>query len=172
MTKPVKNKVGQVLTNDDGEPILPAEAMVMSLMTSAMQGDQQAIVLIHNLVKKPDTPEDVRHRKEQEQQLLINEQSIRDQLTVDGIYDKTMQFEIERLANTLLVIQRLEAQMRERDHEDVTAEVNRTGQTTMRLSVIDDIRQKQLKQFNDDLMQLRNTAQVRAQIRKRNSKRQ
>ena len=60
--------------------------------------------------------------------------------------------------------------MREPGHEDVTIETNRAGQQSARLSIIDDLRNKLLKQFNADLRQLRQDAQNRFIMRRQNER--
>lgn len=170
LATPLMTKTGAQAVNEDGTPMYPVDAMVKSVVNGATHGDFQAIAFINNLKKSEDSPEHQRHRKEQEQQLLTNEDQIAAQLKADGIYDPTMQIEIERLANTLLIVQRLETLMREPGHQDVLIEVNRMGMTKATLSKIDELRQKQLEQFNRDLQLLRNTALQRIQTRRRYKK--
>lgn len=134
----VRNKAGDVLTNEQGGVIYPMEAMVMSVVQNAM--------------------------------LEQNVSDIKAQLQADGIYDETMDFQIERLAGTLLAIQRMEEKMMEPGHEDVSEEMNRVGQVSAKVSAIDQVRQKTWKQFGADFAQLRNTAMQRAVLRKTNRK--
>ena len=51
LAAPVRQKSGAILTNDQGESLLPLEAMIMSVMTNAMRGDIAAIAFIQNLTK-------------------------------------------------------------------------------------------------------------------------
>ena len=127
LAAPVRQKSGAILTNDQGEPLLPLEAMIMSVMTNAMRGDIAAIAFIQNLTKK-QAPDDPAWRDSQQQQLIDNIAHIKAQLDADHIYEPSTDVEIDRLANSLLIIQRLEAKMREPGHEDVTIETNRSGQ--------------------------------------------
>lgn len=164
----VRNKAGDVLTNEQGGVIYPMEAMVMSVVQNAMHGDLSSLSFIHNVMKKQaDDPE---YRRRQRAMLEQNVSDIKAQLRADGIYDETMDFQIERLAGTLLAIQRMEEKMMEPGHEDVSEEMNRVGQVSAKVSAIDQVRQKALKQFDADLAQLRNTAMQRAVIRKTNRK--
>lgn len=169
LAAPVRQKSGAILTNDQGEPLLPLEAMIMSVMTNAMRGDIAAIAFIQNLTKK-QAPDDPAWRDSQQQQLIDNISHIKAQLDADHIYEPSTDVEIDRLANSLLIIQRLEAKMREPGHEDVTIETNRSGQQSARLSIIDDLRNKLLKQFNADLRQLRQDAQNRFIMRRQNER--
>lgn len=168
LSVPVRNKAGQTLTNEQGEELLPMEAMVMSVMQNAMRGDIQSITFIRNFTQK--ATDDPLYRTFQEQQEQQNEESIRAQFVADGIYDPSIDFQIEQLANTLLIVQRLERQMRESAHNDIQTDVSRTGQTTIRLSQLDDIRNKQLEKFNADLQQLRSITLQRVAIRQQNEK--
>lgn len=169
LSNPVRSKDGTVLTNDQGEPILPLEAMVMSVMSNAMRGDIAAIAFIQNLTKtKP--ADDPKYAQTMREMLEADIKDIRSQLEADHLYEPSLDVEIERLANSLLIIQRLELKMREPGHEDVTMETTRSGQQTARLSLIDDIRNKQLKQWTDDLRQLRMSAQNRLLTRKQNER--
>lgn len=164
----VRNKTGDVLTNEQGDVIYPMEAMVTSVVQNAMHGDLPSLSFIHNIMKKQtDDPE---YRRRQKAMLDQNKHDIKAQLVADGIYDETMDFQIERLAGTLLAIQRLEGKMMEPGHEDVSEEMNRVGQISAKVSAINQVRQKALKQFDADLAQLRNTAMQRAVIRKTNSR--
>lgn len=169
LAAPVRQKSGAILTNDQGEPLLPLEAMIMSVMTNAMRGDIAAIAFIQNLTKK-QAPDDPAWRAYQQQQLIENIADIKAQLDADHIYEPSTDVEIDRLANSLLIIQRLEAKMRESGHEDITTETNRSGQQSARLSIIDDLRNKLLKQFNADLRQLRQDAQNRFIMRRQNER--
>lgn len=104
------------------------------------------------------------------ERLAANAKAIRAQLEADGTYEPSLDVEIERLANTLLVVQRLEEKMTASGHDDLDVEVNAAGRQTVRLSAVDDIRARQLKQFGDDLKALRATASQRAVIRRRNKR--
>lgn len=112
LSNPVRSKDGTVLTNDQGEPILPLEAMVMSVMSNAMRGDIAAIAFIQNLTKtKP--ADDPQYAQAMREMLETDIKDIRSQLEADHLYEPSLDVEIERLANSLLIIQRLELKMRE-----------------------------------------------------------
>lgn len=112
LAAPVRQKSGAILTNDHGEPLLPLEAMIMSVMTNAMRGDIAAIAFIQNLTKK-QAPDDPAWRDSQQQQLIDNIAHIKAQLDADHIYEPSTDVEIDRLANSLLIIQlRQDAQNR------------------------------------------------------------
>ena len=63
LADPVKDKTGRAIVNNDGTLMTPMEAMVMSVVNSAMKGDIASIAFIRNMTKATDPEAESEHRQ-------------------------------------------------------------------------------------------------------------
>ena len=169
LRQPVKTKTGQVATDEDGAPITAERAMIMSIVSNATRGDLQAATFIRNLTRRT-TAEDTAHVEREQQRTEAARETIRRELEAEGLYSG-QQIDIERVAQTLVTVERLEEQMQQPDFRLVETDIRKDGTQTAQLSKVKDLHDRYSKELRDQMRELRQLAQMRLQnIKKANRK--
>lgn len=139
------------LKNQPGVTIDPMEAMVKSVMNEAMKGSIQHIAFINAMTRDCDPASDAKERQAHQQQLSEICQRLTDQLKAEGAYDG-QNAEIEMLAETQLLVERLNSIIAASDFQPVVTDT-RTGHQTVNPVIT--LRDKQREQFEQILDKLR-----------------
>ena len=156
LSKPV------ALKNGNGATIEPMEAMVKSVLNNAMKGDLSAIAFIRMLTTDTD-PEKERQTQERHRQRLEDiTQRLTRQLRDEHAYDG-QDTEIMMVAETALLVEKLNDLMAAPDFQVITTDI-KTGHQTV--SPIIALRDKQRETFQQLLAKLREDAMRRIITRK------
>lgn len=151
------------LKSKDGSDVTPLEAMVMSVMNNAMKGDISAIQFISNLTSQEQWAVTPEWQRAQEEKLAECEAQLRAELETDGFA-----VEIERLAQQMMTLKRIETLMLQPGHQDIESRTQRDGTNQMQLSATNRIYGDLLKQFRHELKELRTDA-LRQKVNMRNT---
>lgn len=149
LQEPVKNKAGSVLLNENKQPMTALEAMVMSIVNNAMKGDLASMAFIHNFTAKHNVTDETITATRQE-----TFQKVKSQLEKERLY-YGQDIEIENVVSTLLVLQRLQSRMLQPEHSDIIQEFNKNGGQLMKLSPLNEWRDKYQKAYTEQMKELR-----------------
>jgi hypothetical protein len=141
------------------------DAMVMSVVNNAMKGDIASIAFIRNVTKNDNTGEDeelVRKRQEKSEKMR---QQLKKQLDDEGFYDG-QDFEIGMLADTAILIEELNEQMRSPDFSPTISEYTSTGNTKTVINPILTMRDQQQDKFRQQIDKIRKDAKERINAKK------
>lgn len=153
------------LKGKDGKDVTPLEAMVMSVMNNAMKGDISAIQFISNLTSQEQWGTDPQWMKQQADRLAACQEQLREELETEGFT-----VEIGRLAQQMMILQRIEDLMQKPGHQDIESRTQRDGTNQMQLSATNRIYGDLLKQFRHDMKELR-TDILRQKVNQQNTRR-
>lgn len=160
---PLKDKQGNPIVNKEtGEHLTAMEAMVMSVVNKAIQGDIASIAFIQNSTKTVNPEEDKARRKEAEARKAEIIADLTIQLKGENLYDGQIQ-EIEMLAETFYLVEQLTAQMQAADFTATRDEFNKDGSTKIVVNPIIKLRDDQQDRFREQFSQLRRDARMRQQ---------
>lgn len=166
LSAPVRDKNKAVITKEDGTPMTPMEAMVTSVVNNAMKGDIASIAFIRNMTREGDPLDDRRSREEHARRLAEKVTELRVQLEQEGAWDGQTE-EVTQLAETALLITRLDAIKAAPDFVEVLTDA-RTGKQT--ISPVITLRDDQQDRFDRKLDKLRQDA-VRRKVQRMQLKR-
>lgn len=160
LQKDVKLKGGQVAVGEDGRPLKAFDAIAKSIMNNAMKGDIAAVNFIRNMTKTRNDEQDEQHAEQQRKRLADATAQLRAELEHEELWIG-QQTELEQLAQNLIIIDNLNAQMLTADYQDVLQEMKKDGTMTLRINPLHEWRDKYQKQFLADWKELRIDAQRR-----------
>lgn len=155
LAKPVKNSSGATLLNDEGQPLTALDAMVMSVVNNAMKGDIASLLFVQNITRSRTADDE--YFSQQQKLLKEKKEYIKTQLDAEGLYINQDE-EIERVAGTLLVCTRLERLMMESDNQDIVSEFKKDGTSTVKISPLNEIRDKYVRMYSEQLNELKTNA--------------
>lgn len=161
LQKDVKLKGGQTAIDaETGEPMKVFDAIAKSLVNNAMKGDIAAVNYIRNLTRQVDAEAETKRQAEAEKRVAAHMAEMRKELETDGLWiGQTL--EVEQLAQDLLVIDNLNAQMNAEGYSDTLQEFKKDGSVVVRINPIHEWRDKYKKQFLSDWKELRLDSQRR-----------
>lgn len=169
MQQTVKNKQGQVIVNEDGMPMTTMEAIAMSIVQNAMKGDAASIVLVRNLTKRIATQEESQEAQQKyESRVNGYVEQIKKELEGDNLWFG-QQMDVEYIAKTMCVADRLEMIMQSPDFEDMIVEIKKDGTQTMKLNPIHERYDEVQAQVRDAYNKLRLDASKKKQFRRMNN---
>ena len=151
---PVKGKEGQTIE--------PMEAMVNALMANAMKGDIASISFIRNMTKVADPVEESEAQSKYTRYVADIADRLKHQLMEENAWDG-QQTELEMLADTAILVEKLSRQMASPDFQEVITDP-RTGKQTV--SPLIALRDSQRELFDKQLAKLRREAINRMMVRK------
>lgn len=161
LSAPVRDKQGNVLLNQETNSYMTAlDAMVMSVVNNAMKGDIASIAFIRNVTKNDSQQEDeelVRQREEQCKRMRLQ---LTEQLKNEGFYDG-QDFEIGMLADTAILIEELNQQIRRPDFSATISEYTSIGNTKTVVNPILIMRDQQQDKFRQQIDKIRKDARER-----------
>lgn len=170
MQQNVKNKQGGIILNDEGEPMTSIEAIAMSIMQNAMKGDTASILLVRNLTKKPFSQEEADKRSEVYAEKLQHYiKCLKDELDSDGLWIGQV-IDVEQVAKTMVLLDRMESIMQEPDYEDLITEIRKDGTQTIRLNPLHERLDELQRQVSEGRKKLRTEAIMRKQLQRQNNK--
>lgn len=156
LSKPV------ALKNGNGATIEPMEAMVKSILNNAMKGDLASISFIRMMTKDndPDKAKEASERHKKRLQEITDNlvKQLKDEHVFDGQFT-----EIMMVAETALLVEKLNDLMAEPDFQMVATDI-KTGHQTV--SPVIALRDKQRDLFQQQLAKLREEALRRSITRK------
>lgn len=151
-----------VLKNANGATIEPMEAMVKSILNNAMKGDLASISFIRMMTKDndPDKAKEASERHKKRLQEITDNlvKQLKDEHAYDG-----QDTEIMMVAETALLVEKLNDLMAAPDFQVITTDI-KTGHQTV--SPIIALRDKQRETFQQLLAKLREDAMRRIITRK------
>lgn len=161
LVAPVKDKQGNLLMNQDtGSYMTALDAMVMSVVNNAMKGDIASIAFIRNITNSGHTSDDdeiVRQRKDMSENMR---KQLTEQLKNEGFYDG-QDFEIGMLADTAILIEELNQQIRRPDFSATISEYTSIGNTKTVVNPILTMRDQQQDKFRQQIDKIRKDARER-----------
>ena len=166
LADPVKDKTGRAIVNNDGTLMTPMEAMVMSVVNSAMKGDIASIAFIRNMTKATDPEAESQHRQRMAQRTDELEAALRSQFQNEGLYDG-QDTELRQLAETALLVEQLTEEMRADDFHATLAEYRRDGSTATTVNPLITLRDQQANRFQELIDKMRQDAVKRKLNRER-----
>lgn len=166
----VNTKDGRTATDNEGKPLTPKAAIALSILNNAMKGDIQSATFIRNVTRSA-TSQDVEQRRQQYARHLEDiRKQIQTELESEQLYIG-QDMEIEQLAKTKILIDRMSEAMQEPDYEDIITEYKHDGTTTQRINPLHDRWDKLQKQFLQDFKDMRSDALIRKNNIRNNKKR-
>lgn len=165
LSAPVKDKQGKVLIDEETNSYMTAlDAMVMSVVNNAMRGDIGSIAFIRNITKNDNAVEDEELVRQREEQSAKMRAQLKEQLENEGFYDG-QDFEIGMLADTAILIEELNEQMRRPDFSATISEYTSTGNTKTVINPILTMRDQQQDKFWQQIDKIRKDAKERKTMR-------
>ena len=166
----IRKKDGTIAVDESGRELKPMTAIAMSILNNAMKGDIQSATFIRNITRRDQSQDDEIRRKRYDEQLNIERQRIRNELEREDLYIG-QDMEIEQIARTKIIIDRLADAMQQPDYEDIVNEYHRDGTFVQRINPLHERWDKMSKQLLADLKSLRIDALQRSINIKNKSKR-
>lgn len=167
LQRTIKTKTGSVAVDENGNPITAVQAIAMSILQNAMKGDIQSATFVRNITRTTTESDEERQRR-QEEAMQRATSKIRRELEAEGLY-VGQDIEIEQIAQNLLLIEQLNAQMQSPDYEDMVQEYRRDGSMSMRINPLHEWRDRYQKQLMADLKELRTDA-LRRKVNMKNNR--
>ena len=162
----IKTKTGQTAVDEEGRPITATQAIAMSILNNAMKGDIQSALFIRNIASQAGGADADERRRARDEQMQRARDEIRHELETEGLYIG-QDLEIEHLATSKILLDRLSAQINDPDYQDVIVTMRRDGTQSQVINPISELYEKRQSKFITDFKQMRNDAMIRKNNMKR-----